>query len=72
MQELFLAGSETTSSTIEWALTELLCNPESLTKAKAELAQVIGPKRKVEESDIDTLEKSIHEKEKEIRKLETK
>ncbi|BFG38730.1 hypothetical protein CerSpe_250040 [Prunus speciosa] len=53
--EIFLAGSETTSSTIEWALTELLCNPETLTKAKAELTQVLGPNRKVEETDIEKL-----------------
>ncbi|KDP27487.1 hypothetical protein JCGZ_20022 [Jatropha curcas] len=53
--EIFMAGSETTSSTIEWAMTELLCNPESMTKAKAELASVIGPNRKVEETDIDNL-----------------
>lgn len=55
MQEIFLAGSETTSSTIEWALTELLRNPESMKKAKTELARVVGPKQKVEESDIDNL-----------------
>lgn len=55
MQEIFLAGSETTSSTIEWAMTELLCNPESMMKAKTELARVVGPKQKVEESDIDNL-----------------
>ncbi|KAK9921137.1 hypothetical protein M0R45_029662 [Rubus argutus] len=53
--EIFLAGSETTSSTIEWALTELLCNSETLLKAKTELNQVIGPNRKIEESDIDNL-----------------
>ncbi|KAM1197742.1 hypothetical protein EV1_009338 [Malus domestica] len=54
--EIFLACSETTSSTIEWALTELLCNPEKLIKAKAELTQVIGPScRKVEEGDIEKL-----------------
>lgn len=55
VQEIFMAGSETTSSTTEWALTELLCNPETLIKAKSELNRVIGPKRKIEESDIDNL-----------------
>ncbi|KAK4272785.1 hypothetical protein QN277_021292 [Acacia crassicarpa] len=53
--EIFLAGSETTSSTIEWALTELLCNPETLSKAKAELSEVVGCEKKVEESDIENL-----------------
>ncbi|OMO68228.1 Cytochrome P450 [Corchorus olitorius] len=38
--ELFLAGSETTSGTIEWAFTELLCNPDTMIKAKAELTRV--------------------------------
>lgn len=52
-QEIFLAGSETTSSSIEWAMTELLLKPETMAKAKAELAQVVGPNRKFEESDID-------------------
>lgn len=52
---MFLAGSETTSSTIEWALTELLCNPETLTKAKAELSEVVGCEKKVEESDMENL-----------------
>ncbi|KAM1079864.1 hypothetical protein TB2_014229 [Malus domestica] len=53
--EIFMAGSETTSSTTEWALTELLCNPATLVEAKAELNRVIGPSRKIEESDIDNL-----------------
>ncbi|XVF55627.1 hypothetical protein PTKIN_Ptkin06aG0051600 [Pterospermum kingtungense] len=53
--ELFMAGAETTSSTIEWALTELLCNPDTLIKAKAELTQVVGPNKKVEENDIENL-----------------
>ncbi|EEF33748.1 cytochrome P450, putative [Ricinus communis] len=53
--EIFIAGAETTSSSIEWAMTELLCNPEPMRKAKAELASVIGANRKVEESDIDNL-----------------
>ncbi|KAK3024739.1 hypothetical protein RJ639_044676 [Escallonia herrerae] len=53
--EMFLAGSETTSSTVEWALTQLLCNPKIMNKVKDELARVVGPKRRFEESDIDNL-----------------
>ncbi|CAN1275741.1 Cytochrome P450 76A2 [Linum perenne] len=55
LQEIFLAGSETTSSTIEWAMTELVRNPDSMIKLKSELDKVVGPDRKVEESDIDEL-----------------
>lgn len=53
--EMFLAGSETTSVSIEWAMTELLRNPETMKKAKAELNEVIGPHRLVEEKDIEQL-----------------
>ncbi|KAM0045529.1 putative cytochrome P450 [Helianthus debilis subsp. tardiflorus] len=53
--EIFLAGSETTSSTIEWALTELLRCPERMVQAKDELASVIGPNQKLDESSIDKL-----------------
>ncbi|KAK2983746.1 hypothetical protein RJ640_024099, partial [Escallonia rubra] len=52
---MFLAGSETISSTIEWALTQLLCNPKIMIKVKDKLAKVIGPKRRFERSDIDNL-----------------
>lgn len=55
MQEIFLAGSETTSSTIEWALTELLLHPDSMNRAKAELRRATRTARKVEESDIEQL-----------------
>ncbi|KAL6337364.1 hypothetical protein AAG906_036678 [Vitis piasezkii] len=53
--EMFFAGSETTSSTLEWAMTELLRRPESMRKAQEELDRVVGPHGKVEESDIDQL-----------------
>ncbi|KAK6943975.1 Cytochrome P450 [Dillenia turbinata] len=32
IMEIFLAGSETTSSTTEWVMTELICNPEAMSK----------------------------------------
>ncbi|KAB2013431.1 hypothetical protein ES319_D09G156000v1 [Gossypium barbadense] len=53
--EMFFAGSETTSSTIEWVMAELLRKPESMKKVKEEINRVTGPQRKVEESDIDNL-----------------
>ncbi|TXG46388.1 hypothetical protein EZV62_028116 [Acer yangbiense] len=53
--DLFLAGIDTASSTIEWAMAELLHNPEKLTKAQTELRQLLGKGRLVQESDINKL-----------------
>ncbi|XP_049400229.1 cytochrome P450 76A2 isoform X8 [Solanum stenotomum] len=53
--EMFLAGSETTSNSVEWALTELLRHPEAMAKVKTEISKVIGPNKKFEESDIENL-----------------
>ncbi|XP_038685664.1 iridoid oxidase-like [Tripterygium wilfordii] len=53
--EMFFAGSETTSSVVEWAMTHLLCKPESMKRVKTEVLQVVGPNRKVEEKDMDEL-----------------
>ena len=55
VQDLFVAGTDTTSSTLEWAMAEVLHNPETLIKAKAELEQTIGKGKAVEESDIARL-----------------
>ena len=49
---MFAAGSESTSTTIEWAMAELLLNPSCMSRAREELDQVIGSKEHVEESDI--------------------
>nr|AAS92626.1 cytochrome P450 [Centaurium erythraea] len=53
--DLFIAGADSTSSTTEWGMAELLHNPEKMEKAKAELNEVIGQKNLVEESDISRL-----------------
>lgn len=56
MQDLFLAGTDTTSSTLEWAMAELIHSPEKMAKARYELEEVIGKEdRTVEESDISRL-----------------
>ncbi|KAJ8754388.1 hypothetical protein K2173_002839 [Erythroxylum novogranatense] len=53
--DLFIAGSDTSSSTTEWAMSELLKNPDVLHKARKELLEVIGPEGTVKESDVDKL-----------------
>ncbi|XP_034897619.1 geraniol 8-hydroxylase [Populus alba] len=50
--DLFAAGTDTTSSTLEWAMAELLHNPRTLSKARTELEQTIGKGSLIEESDI--------------------
>ncbi|EXC06134.1 7-ethoxycoumarin O-deethylase [Morus notabilis] len=53
--DLFGAGTETTSATLEWSMAELLKAPEILSEAQAELEQVIGKGNQVKESDIARL-----------------
>lgn len=51
-----MAGTETASTTIEWAISELLGNPKTMIKVKAELEEVIGSNNKsLIESDIPKL-----------------
>lgn len=55
LQEIFLAATDTTTSTIEWAMAELLRKPELMKKVCDELDQVVGRNRKVKESDMEDL-----------------
>ncbi|KAF5181759.1 Flavonoid 3',5'-hydroxylase [Thalictrum thalictroides] len=42
---MFTAGTDTTASSIEWALTEMIKNPRIFARAQAEMDQVIGKSR---------------------------
>jgi len=55
LTDIFAAGSDTTAKTIEWAMAELICNPEKMKRAQAELDEVVGRNRRVEESDTERL-----------------
>ncbi|XVE50482.1 hypothetical protein DITRI_Ditri01bG0165800 [Diplodiscus trichospermus] len=53
--DMFVAGSETTSSTIEWLMAELLKNPHVMKKVQEEVRNVVGKKSKVDVDDINQM-----------------
>ncbi|XP_057832597.1 cytochrome P450 93A3-like [Cryptomeria japonica] len=50
--DLFTEGTDTSSIATEWALSEVIRNPEILNKTREEIKEVVGSGRLVEESDI--------------------
>ncbi|KAM3320041.1 putative (S)-N-methylcoclaurine 3'-hydroxylase isozyme 2 [Capsicum chacoense] len=55
LMELIAAGSDTTTSTIEWAMAELLRNKDSMHKLQAELRSKMGENDIITESNISEL-----------------
>ncbi|PIA38389.1 hypothetical protein AQUCO_02800232v1 [Aquilegia coerulea] len=53
--DLFVAGTDTSASTTEWALSELINHPDIFENAREEIDNVVGKNRLVEESDIQNL-----------------
>ncbi|KAJ3696934.1 hypothetical protein LUZ61_000639 [Rhynchospora tenuis] len=53
--DLFGAGSETSSTTLEWAMSELLRNPACMKKAQSEVRELLKGSTHVSESDMDKL-----------------
>ncbi|XP_044318144.1 desmethyl-deoxy-podophyllotoxin synthase-like [Triticum aestivum] len=45
--DLFAGGTETSGITLEWAMSELLKNPETMRKAQLEVRQVVGRQQSV-------------------------
>ena len=62
--DLFFAGSETTSSTLTWAILYLILNPDKQEKARNEILTVIGPNRNprlLDRTDLPYTEAMIQE-----------
>lgn len=61
-QDVFSAGSETTATTIEWAMSELMRNPRVMNKAQAEVRRQAGNlKPEVEEAELEYLKAIVKE-----------
>ena len=56
LQDLLAAAMDTSATTIDWALTELMRHPRIMKKVQKELENVVGLERMVDESDLDSLE----------------
>ena len=55
IQDLIAGGKDTSATTVEWAMSELLKQPHLIRKATEEIDRVIGKDRLVEERDIPQL-----------------
>ncbi|CAL1352800.1 unnamed protein product [Linum trigynum] len=52
---MFIAGSETSSTAVEWTMSELVRDERVMKKAQAEVRAVFGKRGKIEETGIDEL-----------------
>lgn len=50
---MFLGGSDTTSTTLEWLMAELVKNPKVMKKAQEEVRSVVGEKSNIDMNDIN-------------------
>ncbi|CAD6252738.1 unnamed protein product [Miscanthus lutarioriparius] len=55
LTDMFIAASDTSTVTVQWAMAELLRHPEKMKKVNAELAEKLGSKDFVTESDLSEL-----------------
>ncbi|KAL2943920.1 Cytochrome P450 71A1 [Bienertia sinuspersici] len=54
--DIFAGGTETTSTTIEWAMTELIRHPRIMMKVQREVRSIVKANTRVIEDDLENLE----------------
>ncbi|KAK9289984.1 hypothetical protein L1049_008146 [Liquidambar formosana] len=53
--DVFMAGTDTSSAAMQWAMAHLINNPKMFNKLREEINSVVGTNRLVKESDIPNL-----------------
>ncbi|KAK3023930.1 hypothetical protein RJ639_043600 [Escallonia herrerae] len=53
--DIFAGGTDNSSATLEWAMSEMLRNPKVMAKAQAEVRQALKGKKKITEEDVHEL-----------------
>ncbi|KAK1319769.1 Cytochrome P450 71A25 [Acorus calamus] len=53
LEDMFAAGTDTIFILLEWAMAELIKNPNAMNKAKEEIIQIMKGKSAIDEDDID-------------------
>ncbi|KAK1580873.1 hypothetical protein Q3G72_000888 [Acer saccharum] len=55
LQDVWIAGGETSATTLDWAMSELLKNPRVMKRAQAEVREVFDRIGKVDETAISEM-----------------
>ncbi|XP_020213364.1 cytochrome P450 71A1 [Cajanus cajan] len=55
LMDMIIGGSDTTSTNLEWAIAELLKNPNTMKKAQEEVRRVVGINSRVDENCVNQM-----------------
>lgn len=55
-QDVFSAGTETSATTVDWTMSELMRNPKVMKKAQAEVREVFNRRGKVDEAGLEEMQ----------------
>ncbi|KAH7446041.1 hypothetical protein KP509_01G034700 [Ceratopteris richardii] len=53
--DIFAGGTDTSSTTVEWALAELILHPSKMKRVQDEIDEVVGNSRLVEQDDVQNM-----------------
>ncbi|KAE8684024.1 hypothetical protein F3Y22_tig00111160pilonHSYRG00030 [Hibiscus syriacus] len=56
MLDMLVGGTDTTSTTLEWVMAELIKNPNGMEKLQKEIRDVVGNKSKIDMKDINQMD----------------
>ncbi|XP_074556430.1 cytochrome P450 71A1-like [Curcuma longa] len=53
--DMFAAGMETTNTTIDWAMAEIIRHPKTMAKAQEEIREIVGSKEEIGEEMVERM-----------------